>query len=87
MLTEYVLLAASECSGTAVVDRVDGRVADVDETWLGVLGVRAGLLLDATSGVNGVAPDVVDDIVMDIEVWMSADIEGISVWLRNRAMF
>lgn len=110
VLIGVMLIAASEWSGAAVVGRVDSRVADVDRTGLGVLTVRvsaAGLLLDPTSGVNGLAAGVVEevtakakvsgmaaievitdveDIGVGVEVRISAGIEGVFVWLRNRAM-
>ena len=81
----------------------DGRVTEVDSIWLGVLmmrasaagvnGVVAGFIEEgaAASEVSGLAAmeDVTDeeDIGIGVETMMSAGIEGISVWLRNRATF
>lgn len=106
VLAGVVPLEASECS--TVVDRNDGRVANVDRAWLGGLTVEAsaaGLLLDTMSGVDclaGVVEEVatkaevsglaaIGDIINEeytgvgVEDWLSAGIEGVSVWLRNRA--
>ena len=101
-------LPVSECSDTAVVGRVDGRVTEVDRTMLIARTFVAGLMLDATSGVAGIAAGIVEevaakaevpglvaidgstdeeDIGMDVDIMMSAGIEGISVLLKNRATF
>lgn len=59
----------------------------------GVNGVVAGFIEEvaAASEVSGLAAmeDVTDeeDIGIGVETMMSAGIEGISVWLRNRATF
>lgn len=66
----------------------------------------AGLLLDTSSSVDGLAAGIVEEVatkaevsglaaikgIIDeevigvvVEVWMSSRIEGVSVWLRNRA--
>lgn len=79
VLTEVAPLPTSECSDGLVVDEVDGRVADVDRTWLSASTVRAsvvGLLLDATLGVNGVAIDFVEEVTTKAEVSGLAAIEG-----------
>ena len=75
---------------------------------LTVRELAAGLLLDASLEVNGIAIDImeelesvlevsglaaiegttgVEDIGIGVKVWMSSGIEGVSVWLRNRATF
>lgn len=80
VLTGVVPLEASEGSATAVVDRVDGRVADVDRTWFGVFTARASapvLLLDATSGINAVATGSVEEVAAKAKVSGPAAIEGI----------
>lgn len=80
MLIEIVPLETSECSGPAVVNRVDGRVADIDRIWLDVLTARAfaaGLLLDATSGVNSFAASTVEEVAKSADFSGLAAIEGV----------
>lgn len=63
------------------------------DTAPGVDGVVAGVVKEvaAASEIAGLAvtEDVIDeeDIAIGVETMMSAGIEGISVWLRNRATF
>ena len=73
-------LAASECFDPAAADKAVGRFADVVRTWLSALVVKAsvvGLLLDATSGVNGVAAGAVGEVGAASEFSGLAAVEGV----------
>ena len=73
-------LPASESSDPAAVDTVVGGVDDVISTWPSALVARtfaAGLLVDTTSGVNGVAVGNGEEVAANTEVSRLAVIEGI----------
>ena len=77
-------LLASECSDTAAVDVTVGRVADPERNSFSGLAERtfaaaaAGLLLEATFGVDGVVVDVVEDVAAgNIEVAGLEAMEGV----------
>lgn len=89
-------LPAWECSDPAVVDRVVGRVTEIDEGRFKALGVRTcavELLLDAASGNKGVAVGIVEKATAKRELsWLAAmrgfideeDIgtsTGVEVWM------
>ena len=60
---------------------------------LGVNGIATGIIeeLKAIFEVSGLAAiegmTGVEGVGMGVKVWISAEIEGVSVWLRNRATF
>lgn len=60
VVTGVAPLPASESSDTAFVDTVDGRVAEVDGNWLGVLVRR--------SAARSVAAGMVEEVAAKVEV-------------------
>lgn len=80
VLTGVAPTPPSDCSDKTVVGKGDGRVVDVDRNLIGVLTVRAsaaGVLLDATSGFNGVAAGIVEEVAAIAEVSGLAAIKGV----------
>lgn len=73
---------------------VRGLAADLMiDVSLGVNGIATGIReeLEAILEVSGLAAiegmTSVEGVGIGVKVWMSAGVEGISVWLRNRATF
>ena len=80
VLVGVASLPASESSDPAAVDSVIGGFDDVISTWPSAFVARtfaAGLLLESTSGVNGVAVGTVEEVATRAEVSGLAAIEGI----------
>ena len=74
-------LPAFEFSDPASVDKILGRVTDIDGPWLDALVVgrsAAVLLLDTTLGVNGVAVGAVEEAVEEKETSELGAMEGIN---------
>ena len=70
VLVGVALLPASESSDPAAVDSVVGGLDDVISTWPNALVARtfaAGLLVDTTSGINGVAVGNVEEVAAKTE--------------------
>ena len=73
-------VSAADIVDPAAVGKVVGRVADISRPWLDALVVGssvAGLLLDTTFGINGVAVSAVEG-VMEEETSELAAMEGIN---------
>ncbi len=80
VLAEVAPLPVSDCFVTAATAIAVGTSADVDRTMLSVLPARTsavGLLLDASSGVDGVAVGIIEEVAATIEVGAPPAIEGI----------
>ena len=74
-------LSAPDILDPAAVDKVVGRVAGISRLWLDALVVGrfvAGLLLDTTLGVNGVAAAAVEEVVEEKETSELTAMEGIN---------
>lgn len=76
MLTVRVLVADLLLDGSLRVNGIATLIMEELEAVLEVSGVAA---IEVMTGVEGIG--------IGVKVWMSSGIEGVSVWLRNRATF
>ena len=81
VLVGITSLSAPDIVDSAAVGKVVGRDADISRPWLDALVVGrsvAGLLLDTTFGIKGVAVSTVEEVVEEKEISELAAMDGIN---------